>query len=200
MANSKKKCKFCCKFFTADSMIKVPAGTFCTFDHAIEFANKKQEEEKQKSQEWKDDFHSRVKKGEFDKNSRSHYIEVHQDVLNQWIVHVRDKDEPCCTCGDTSPYNKYDAGHYRSRGACKELSFELTNIHKQCSVICNGHGSGMRHEYREFIVKKYGEAHLEWLDGPHPLLKVKFPTIANLREETAKYRKLLKEAGIKAKR
>lgn len=200
MANSKKQCKQCKCYFPAADMIKVPAGTFCTVKHAIEFANKEKTKQEKADLEWKKDLKRRVDSGEFEKNSRSHYIEIFQDVLNQWIVHVRDKDEPCCTCGETSPYIKYDAGHYRSRGACKELSFELTNIHKQCSISCNVNGSGMRHEYREFITNKYGSKHLEWLDGKHPLLKTQYPTISSLKKAAAKYRKLLKEAGLKAKR
>ena len=200
MANSKKKCKHCGKFFPADDMMKVPAGTFCTFDHAIEFANKEKDKKEKQDLEWKKDFKRRVDSGEFEKNSKTHYFGILQDLVNQWIVHVRDKDEPCCTCGETSPHVKYDAGHYRSRGACKELSFELTNIHKQCSVKCNQHGSGMRHEYIEFIEKKYGEKHLEWLDGKHPLLKDKFPTIASIKEESTRFRKLLTQAGLKPKR
>lgn len=198
MANSKKRCKQCGKYFPAVDMLKVPAGTFCTIEHALDFANKEKVKQDEIDLEWKKDFKRRVDGGEFEKNSRSHYIGIFQDVLNQWIVHVRDKDEACCTCGETSPYVKYDAGHYRSRGACKELSFELTNIHKQCSVRCNVNGSGMRHEYREFLDKKYGTDHLKWLDGKHPLLKTKYPTIASLKEAAATYRKLLKEAGLKS--
>ena len=34
------------------------------------------------------------------------------------------------------------------------------------------YGSGMRAEYREFIISNYGQEHLDWLDGPHvPLPK-----------------------------
>jgi hypothetical protein len=104
-------------------------------------------------------------------------------------VRLRDEGEPCRTCGTTNDI-KYDAGHYRSVGSCPELRFELTNIHKQCSVNCNQHGSGMRAEYRDFIVREYGQAHLEWLDGPHPLLKDKFPHIDDIKAEIARYRKL----------
>jgi len=120
-----------------------------------------------------------------------------QAVVNQWVLHVRDKGEPCFTCGKTNHNVKYDAGHYRSRGACKELRFELTNIHRQCSVNCNQHGSGMRAEYREAIIKKYGQDHLEWLDGPHKPLKEQFPHWEDIKAEIIRYRKLLRDVGLK---
>ena len=65
---------------------------------------------------------------------RSKLLHNLQALINQWIVHVRDKDEPCCTCGTVSQSIKYDAGHMISRGSSTELRFELTNIHKQCSM------------------------------------------------------------------
>lgn len=120
-----------------------------------------------------------------------------QAVVNQWIVHVRDKEKPCCTCGANSPDIKYDAGHYRSRGACPELRYELFNIHKQCSVNCNQYGSGMRAEYRDFITAVYGAGKLEWLDGNHPPLKQRFPHWSDYEAEILRYRKMLRDAGFK---
>jgi hypothetical protein len=129
---------------------------------------------------------------------RSAWYDDLQTLVNQYVVHVRDKNEGCCTCGKRSNV-KYDAGHYLSRGAYKELRFELTNIHKQCSVNCNQHGSGMRVEYNAFIKETYGEDHYNWLNGPHKLLKDQFPHYLDIKEEINKYRKLLRENGIKPK-
>ncbi len=123
--------------------------------------------------------------------------EIYKDLekeVNRFIL-IRDKGRPCCTCGTTSDI-KYDAGHYRSVGSCKELRFELTNIHRQCSVQCNQHGSGMRKEYQEFLIDKYGQDHTEWLNGPHPDLKEKFPTHDDIRAEIKRYRKLNREAKL----
>lgn len=120
-----------------------------------------------------------------------------QKLVNQYIVHVRDVGKPCCTCGTDSPSIKYDAGHYRTRAAAPELRYELTNIHKQCSVRCNVHGSGMRKEYQGFIEHHYGRDHLEWLDGVHPQLKDTFPDWRAYEAEITKYRIKLKESGVK---
>lgn len=124
--------------------------------------------------------------------TRKDWFNILQDEVNRYVK-LRDRDEPCCTCGTRNPLIKYDAGHYRTRGSCPELRFELTNIHKQCSVNCNQHGSGKRVEYQGFLRDKYGQAHLDWLDGPHPSLKEQFPDIEAIKNEIARYRKLNKE-------
>ena len=129
--------------------------------------------------------------------NRSHHLDQLQKLVNQWVVHVRDKDKPCCTCGTTNQLIKYDAGHYRSRGACPEARFILTNIHRQCSVRCNVHGSGMRSEYIDFIRAEYGQEHLDWLDGPHQSLKEMLPDADAIDAEIARYRKMLRDAGLK---
>lgn len=125
--------------------------------------------------------------------TRKKWEDLIQEQVNWWVLHFRDRNEPCCTCGTVNNI-KYDAGHYRTRKSCSELRFEPTNIHKQCSVNCNQYGSGMRAEYREFIERKYGKTHLEWLDGPHPTLKERFPTTADLENELKRWRKINSEA------
>lgn len=128
---------------------------------------------------------------------RSKWLSRLQTLINQWIVHVRDKDKPCCTCGTTKPAIKYDAGHMISRGASPELRFELTNIHKQCSIKCNVYGSGKRKEYELFIIKEYGQNKLDWLNGPHKLLKEQYPDNESIEQQMIHYRKLLRDAGLR---
>lgn len=128
---------------------------------------------------------------------RAKWLTRLQTLINQWIVNVRDRNEPCCTCGTTKPTIKYDAGHMISRGASPELRFELTNIHKQCSMKCNVYGSGKRKEYEIFIIGKYGQDHLDWLNGPHKLLKEQYPDNESIEKEMIHYRKLLRDAGLR---
>ena len=84
-----------------------------------------------------------------------------------------------------------------------DLRFENTNIHKQCSQQCNVFGRGMPVEYDEFIIKKYGIGHYNWLNTkflchkPHPTLKEQFPTWQDIEEEINKYAEILREHGIK---
>ena len=204
MANSKKKCTGCKSRFIADNMIKLPAGFFHSIDCAKDYAQAKSAKARAK-QLAKVKRETKVKekadraKHKADKErvkKRAEWLDNLQSLVNQFVVHVRDKNEPCFTCGKSNNV-KYDAGHYRSRGACKELRFELTNIHKQCSVNCNQWGSGMRSEYREAIIKKYGEDHLIWLDGPHTKLKDQFPHYTDIKAEIQRYRTLLRSKGLK---
>lgn len=204
MANSKRKCKGCGEYFAADEIVKVPAGVFCSKSHAIEWALKESEKAKAKSkskaakdtkEEIKRD-RKRLKARKLELNRTSHLDKL-QKLVNQYVVHVRDKDKPCCTCGTTSQAIKYDCGHMRSRGSCPELRFELTNMAKQCSQQCNVHKSGNRIEFERFIVSEYGEEHLTWLNGPHPKLKEQLPDADAIESEIKRYRKLLRDSGFK---
>ena len=131
---------------------------------------------------------------------RADWYKILGPLVNQYVLHIRDKDEPCCTCGKANQAVKYDAGHYLSVGAHGSLRFELTNIHKQCSVNCNQHGSGMRAEYNEFIKAKYGQEHYEWLNGKHPTLKNTFPHYEDIKAEIERYRKLIRSHNLKPNR
>lgn len=208
VANKLLKCTGCGKRFPRESMISQPSGKFHSQDCMIKWAMAKQEAQrarklaKAKAEQRKQEKAARAKH-RADKErirSRDEWYQILQALVNQYVVHVRDNGKPCFTCGTTKPNIKYDAGHYRSRGACKELRFELTNIHKQCSVNCNQHGSGMRAEYRQAIIEKYGQDHLEWLDGPHPKLKEQFPHYLDIKAEIVRYRKILRDSGLRPAR
>ena len=208
MANKKRKCKRCGEYRDAESGVQTPTSWFCCHAHAIEFSIEASRERTERlrakavraqavearNAAKRDRERTAKRKKEL---NRSHHLDQLQKLVNQWVVHVRDKDKPCCTCGTTNPFIKYDAGHYRSRGACPEARFILTNIHRQCSVRCNVHGSGMRSEYIEFLRAEYGQEHLDWLDGPHQSIKEQFPDADAIDAEMARYRKMLRDAGLK---
>jgi hypothetical protein len=129
--------------------------------------------------------------------SRSKWYDRLQTLVNQYVLSVRDKHKPCCTCGKNTHNVKYDAGHLYSVAARSDIRFELTNIHKQCSVNCNQFGSGMRAEYEAFIVHEYGENHLEWLKERKPDLKTQLPNWQDIESEIVRYRKLLRDNGVR---
>lgn len=170
------------------------ASIKCSVDHAkAKRIAKAEKEVKQRNKAFKE---SVIKKKK-ELKPRTVKLDNLQALINQWVVHVRDKGKPCCTCGTTNQAIKYDAGHMISRGASPELRFELTNIHKQCSQRCNVFGSGKRKEYELFIIEKYGQGHLDWLNGPHKLLKYQYPDNDSINNEILKYRKVLRESGLK---
>ena len=191
------RCIGCKERFERESCIKTPSGYFHDFDCLTQYLESRQRKAfKAKVNREKK---ARGKKSRADKlrvRTRSEWYEILQNLVNQYVLHVRDKGKPCFTCGTTNDI-KYDAGHYRSVGSCMPLRFELTNIHKQCSVQCNGHKSSNRAEYIPAIIAKYGNAHLDWLDGPHPLLKDQFPHVDDINAEILRCRKLLKDNGLK---
>src|SRR5450830_1149272 len=104
--------------------------------------------------------------------SRADHLREAQAAVNEF-VRLRDAHLPCISCDslpndhDLITGSRWDAGHYRSVGACPELRFEPLNIHRQC-VKCNRNLSGNAVEYRIRLVMRIGADQVAWLEGPHP--------------------------------
>ncbi|WP_423812395.1 recombination protein NinG [Pseudomonas asiatica] len=127
------------------------------------------------------------------KSRREHMAEA-QTAFNAYI-RERDSGLPCISC-DSNPSDhdlitgsRWDAGHYRSVGACPELRFEPLNVHRQC-VKCNRNLSGNAVEYRIRLVKRIGADQVDWLEGPHKPQRL---TIEDLQAIKAMYRQKLKD-------
>ncbi|MBO9552204.1 recombination protein NinG [Pseudomonas sp.] len=127
------------------------------------------------------------------KTRREHMAEA-QAAFNAYI-RERDAGLPCISC-DSNPSDhdlitgsRWDAGHYRSVGACPELRFEPLNVHRQC-VKCNRNLSGNAVEYRIRLVERIGTDNVDWLEGPHQARK---HTIDDLKAIKAEYRAKIKE-------
>ena len=196
MSNSKRKCKKCGNHVREYVVINNMA--FCTFEAAVKYAsaNKaKGAKIKQKEQKKKDV----IRKKEL--MTRTEWYTKLKTYIHRYIVHVRDRDKGCYTCGKTSTGVKYDAGHrhHAGRGGGDRRRFIPENIHKQCSVNCNQHGSGMPVEYDKALNKEYGEGFAEHLScvANYPTLKELFPTHYDIELEIKRYKKLLKEGDIK---
>lgn len=189
MANSKRKCPHCKESKQADTMYIKGIQAFCNVDHYIEYqvSNKNKLVKKGRSVTRK----IRTDRRESIKTRSQHYNEL-QTLVNRF-VRLRDKDEPCFTCGTVNPNIKYDAGHFLTRGGHPETRFHLMNIHKQCSVNCNQHGAGMRLEYEAHLIEKYGQKAVDELKGPQPALKQQFLNIEDIQREKVKFRKMIKD-------
>lgn len=180
MSNTRKrKCKYCAEYVTG--WIKVPAGVFCNFDHAIAFANQpkiKAATEKK--------IHAE-KKTRIRDNDRSYWLKTAQTAFNAYI-RKRDEHLPCISC-QRHHSGQYHAGHYRSVGGNPELRFEPLNNNKQC-MPCNSHLSGNLIDYRINLIKKIGQEKVDWLEGPH---EPKRYTIEDLKELSKYYKAELKK-------
>ena len=111
-----------------------------------------------------------------------------QSALNSWVVHGRDKDQPCISCG-RHHQGEYHGGHYRSRGSAAHLALEPRNVHKQCAP-CNTHLHGNLIEYRKGLIARYGVEFVEALEeddeprhySPQDLDAIKVDYRAKLKE------------------
>ena len=125
---------------------------------------------------------------------RADHLREAQAAVNEY-VRLRDAHLPCISCDSTPNDNdlmtgsRWDAGHYRSVGACPELRFEPLNIHRQC-VRCNRNLSGNAVEYRIRLVIRIGAEKVDWLEGPHPACKY---TVDEIKAIKADYRAKTRE-------
>lgn len=174
MANSKRKCRHCGEYKSADDMIKVPLGYFCDYEHASLHAISKSKAFKEKNNRKKI---AEKKKGLL---TARDWTKKAQAAVNAY-VRLRDKEKPCISCSGTVEEIEskqgwkvggcWDAGHFRSRGAAGHLRFNTLNIHKQCKA-CNG-GSGkfssksesVGAAYRANLVEKIGMERVERLEN-----------------------------------
>ena len=126
--------------------------------------------------------------------SRAEHLREAQAAVNEFI-RLRDAHLPCISCDslpndhDLMTGSRWDAGHYRSVGACPELRFEPLNIHRQC-VRCNRNLSGNAVEYRIRLVIRIGAEKVDWLEGPHPACKY---TVDEIKAIKADYRAKTRE-------
>lgn len=207
MANSRRKCKQCSEYKPESDGVKTPLAWFCCHSCAIKFsisANRKRSErlrakavraheQEAKNAAKRDRERTAKRKKEL---NRAKHLDQLQKLVNQWVVHVRDKDKPCCTCGTTNPFIKYDCGHLRTRGASPATRFLLSNMNRQC-VRCNMYESGRVAEHKAYVIATYGQETLDFIYGPHPTLKEQLPDADAIDAEMVRYRKMLRDAGLK---
>ncbi|WP_458373027.1 recombination protein NinG [Pseudomonas laurylsulfatiphila] len=170
---------------------KVAFQTWCSPDCAVVIARGKQEK-KRKELATIERREIKVRKERL--KSRADHLREAQAAVNEY-VRLRDAHLPCISCdsmpndNDLMTGSRWDAGHYRSVGACPELRFEPLNIHRQC-VKCNRNLSGNSVEYRIRLVKRIGADKVEWLEGPHSARKY---TVDEIKIIKAEYRALTRE-------
>jgi len=167
MANAKKKCRHCKVYAAPDSGVKVPLGFFCSIDCVVKHGKKSAvyTSEKRKRE-------TLTKLKDKVKTASEWRVEA-QTAFNAYVRH-RDRDLPCISCDATGIHKGiggyWDAGHYRSRGSAKHLSFNLHNCAKQCHR-CNRYLSGNVVEYRIKLIKLIGLEKVESLENNNNIVK-----------------------------
>lgn len=112
--------------------------------------------------------------------SRSDWMREAQAAVNLF-VRLRDEGLPCISCG-RHHQGEWHAGHYLSRGAHPELALDPRNLAAQCQP-CNVHLSGNQINYRKGLIARHGIGLVEWLEGPHPALKLTIEEIKAIRDD-----------------
>lgn len=164
MANSTRKCKQCGEYRPAGLGVKLPAGWFCSMDHAIEFAREKSA----KVSERKARAESRQRK--MDVKPIGYWMKRAQAAFNAYI-RARDAGLPCVSCGHPDDGSRQrHASHFRSVGACSSLRFDEKNVHASCS-ICNNWLSGNIGNYRVELERRIGSLLLSEIESAPKLRK-----------------------------
>lgn len=143
-----KSCEVCERLFVPDRMGQVVCSPAC----AMKKVRQAKKEERAKIKTRRENV----------KTTGQRKAEA-QAAINKWVVHVRDKDQPCISCGRFHD-GMYHAGHYRSRGSAPHLALDPRNLHKQCAP-CNLHLHGNLIEYRRRLIERCGAEFVETLES-----------------------------------
>ena len=158
-----KKCKWCGSLFKPFRTTQINCSPVC----ALNFVRDKAIDKKVKT----------MREG---LKTHSDYLKILQIVFNSYI-RLRDKDQPCISCGTISSQIKYDAGHFYSVGAYPNLRFNELNVHKQCSNNCNLNKHGNFAEYNMKLPERIGlDAYQKLMNERNIPLKLSIPEIQEL--------------------
>lgn len=180
----RKKCKQCGELFQPLRQMQPCCSPKCAVEYVKDKDNRKKVIESAQKEDRKQ---VKVKLRQLGKSDRSKAEKAAQSAFNKYI-RERDKDLPCISCGRHHE-GQYHAGHYKTRGAHKELALNELNCHKQCAP-CNNHLSGNLVNYRINLIEKIGLDKVEWLEVPHEPKKY---TVDELWDIEKKYKQKLKE-------
>jgi len=160
MANAKKRCRHCKEYQLAESGIKVPLGFFCSMDCVVNHGQTRARVSSDKRKK------ETIVKLKAELKTASQWRVEAQTAFNAYIRY-RDRDQPCISCDATGSHEGlggyFDAGHYRSRGSSRHLSFNLHNCAKQCSR-CNRYLGGNIVAYRLKLIDRIGISKVEALE------------------------------------
>lgn len=123
-------------------------------------------------------------------------LEEAQKAFNAYI-RLRDAGKPCICCGafpqsDSLTGGEWDAGHFRSRGACPEIAFDEDNCHAQ-TKRCNRRAWDVA-SYRANLLLRIGPDRLAALEGPHAPTKWSRDDLRAIRQTYRAKAKALKAA------
>ena len=166
MAVGKRKCKLHGDYIR--EFIKTPAGVFCSFDSAIEYALKNKAKGAEIKRKDADKKHA-VKKKAFRLSDTKLQHDLTQAAFNKLRVLQEKKwfadrglEPECISCGKQNM--DWCCGHFKSRGAQGNLRYDEKNTYLQCNRYCNmalsGNIAGNKttRGYAAGLLVRFGEA------------------------------------------
>ena len=176
-----RPCRVCCKQFPQRNSMQTVCGIKCAAK--VPKIARKEEAAKTRAQK------------EAMKGLPELKVEA-QKAFNEYI-RARDAGKPCICCGQVPQGEEaltggaWDAGHFRSRGACPELAFDERNVHAQLKR-CNRRTWDVA-GYRAELVRRIGLAQVEDLERNHPPKKYTRDELRAIRDTyRAKAKALIK--------
>lgn len=184
------KCKHCKKRMPEDQARHV-LHKECIEPWSVAFLAKKQAKEKADRLKKAKVERAEIRRRKAEDKKLSEWHADAQTAVNAF-VRVRDVGLPCCSC--PAPWSPdFQAGHYRSRGAAKNLALDPRNIHGQC-IQCNLHKHSNAVEYRIRLVERFGVAFVEAIEADNNPRHYSIDDLKAIRAEfVAKTKQLKKE-------
>jgi len=180
MANSKARCLHCREYHPSDSVLRLPAGSFCSLQHAVDYGRAKAQKAKEKAQK----ATHKAQKAKVKEGDIRHQHKLTQSTVNRLCL-LLDQGKPCISCGRPDQGGRMrNAGHFKSRGANSGLRYDLLNLHGQC-VPCNLYQSGNVEGYRSGLLERYGSAIVDYLDTAPRVKAWTAPELIQMRSEVS---------------
>jgi hypothetical protein len=178
--NSKSRCLHCREYFQSESVLRLPAGSFCTYQHAIDYGLTKSKKAKEKAHATA----HKIYKAQVKQNDMRHQHKLTQSTVNRLCL-VLDQGKPCISCGRPDQGGRLrNASHFKSRGSNSFLRYDLRGLHASC-VPCNLYQSGNIEGYRQGLLERYGSAIVEYLDTAPRVKAWTAPELIQMRSEVS---------------
>jgi len=174
----KVRCLHCREYQLKESVLKLPAGSFCNVEHAIAYGRDRSQKVQKRSLA---NAH-KIRKAKVKEDDTRHQHKLTQTIVNRLCL-LLDQGLPCISCGRSDQGGRMrNAGHFKSRGSSSGLRYDLRNLHGQC-VHCNLYQSGNVEGYRQGLLTRYGSDILEYLDTSPRLRAWTGPELIQMRTE-----------------
>ena len=166
----KHRCLHCREYQPSESMLMLKVGSFCSMDHAVEYAKAKSVKQREKAKKASDKADKQAKR-ELAQNHRPTQYRLAREAA-QRLANRLDARLPCICCSEPRGRAQFCGGHFKTAGGNPALALDLRNIHGQRNRLCNQAKSGniygdrTSHGYVEGLRRRYGQELIDWLEGP----------------------------------